>query len=69
MNAQSLSHYIPINAQVMTSLYSLTTSTGNDEAAGVDALEAVARNLHTGGPGYMVALPSGLKQGWSSAVV
>ena len=42
---------------------------GNDEAAGVDALEAVVRNLHTGGPGYMVSLPSGLKQGWRSAAV
>ena len=40
-----------------------------DEAAGVDALEAVVRNKHTGGSGYMFTLPSGLKQGWASAVV
>ena len=41
----------------------------NDEAAGVDDLEAGVGKLHAGGSGYMVALPSGWKQRWSSAVV
>ena len=51
INAQSLPHYKFHSLQVLW-------RRENNEAAGEDALRAVVRDLHTGGSGYMDALPS-----------
>ena len=54
-NCATLPHLNQIQAQVMAPKQVLWRW-GSGEAAGADTLEAVATNLHTGGPGHRVAL-------------